>query len=262
MRSINNVERFRARLEAGQICVGGAVTVVDPLVSEVAAQAGNDFIWIEMEHSHLDLPAAMAHILALRGTQAASIVRVPWNDPVLLKPVLDMAPAGVVIPMIRSAAEARDAVAACRYPPEGIRGFGPIRNMYGIDSVGEYLAQAEDQTMVFVQVEHIDAVHDLDAILATSGLDGIVLGRMDLSGSMGKLGQHDDPEVVEAIDTIFSKAKQAGFYIGVSIGYDPETVRDWRAKGVDWFELGEDKGHIFDGAKAVAEAVHALDDQG
>ena len=227
----------------------------------MAAEAGNDFIWIEMEHAHLDLPAVMGHILALRGTQAAPIVRVPWNDPVLLKPVLDMAPAGVVIPMIRSAAEARKAVSACRYPPEGRRGFGPIRNMYGMESVEEYLGQADAQTMVFVQIEHADAVRDLDAILATPGLDGIVLGRMDLSGSMGKLGQQDDPELLEAIDTIFSKAGQAGLYIGVSIGYDPETVREWRAKGVSWFELGDEKSYIYEGAKAVAQAVHALDDE-
>ena len=262
MSSINNVERFRARLEAGQICVGGAVTLVDPLVSEVAAQAGNDFVWIETEHSHLNLPAVMAHILALRGTQAAPIVRVPWNDPVLLKPVLDMAPAGVVIPMVRSAEEARNAVAACRYPPQGNRGFGPIRNMYGMESVAEYLEQADAQILIFIQIEHIDAVRDLDEILATPGLDGIVLGRMDLSGSMGKLGQSDDPEVVEAIDTIFSKTKQAGRYIGVSIGYDPDTVREWRAKGVDWFELGEEKDHFYQGAKVIAEAVHALDNKG
>ena len=116
MISINNVERFRARLKAGQICVGGSVTLIDPLVSEVVAEAGNDFVWIETEHSHLNLPAVMAHILALRGTHVAPIVRVPWNDPILLKPVLDMAPAGIVIPMVRSPEEARNAVAACRYP--------------------------------------------------------------------------------------------------------------------------------------------------
>ncbi len=259
MISINNVERFRARLKAGQICVGGSVTLIDPLVSEVVAEAGNDFVWIETEHSHLNLPAVMAHILALRGTHVAPIVRVPWNDPILLKPVLDMAPAGIVIPMVRSPEEARNAVAACRYPPEGIRGFGPIRNMYGMESITEYLDKANTQILIFIQIEHIDAVRSLDEILAIPGLDGIVLGRMDLSGSMGKLGQNNDPEVVEAIDTIFSKTKDAGLYIGVSIGYDADTVQDWRAKGVDWFELGEEKSYIYEGSKVIADAVHSLD---
>ena len=259
MSSINNVERFRQRMLEGKICVGTSVQVADPLVSEVAAQAGNDVIWIEMEHSHLDLPAVMGHILAIRGTQAAPVVRVPWNDPVRIKPVLDMAPAGIVVPMIRSAAEALQAVQACRYPPKGIRGFGPIRNMYGMESMQQYLAEADQQIMVFVQIEHIDAVRDLDAILATPGLDGIVLGRNDLSGSMGKLGQISDPEVLEAIDTIFAKARQAKVFTGVSIGCDLDTVREWRPKGVQWFVLGEEVSHLYDGAKAVADAVHALD---
>ena len=259
MSSINNVERFRQRLREGKICVGTSVQVADPLVSEVAAQAGNDVIWIEMEHSHLDLADLMGHIMALRGTQAAPLVRVSWNDPVRIKPILDMAPAGIVVPMVRSAAEARQAVQACRYPPEGIRGFGPIRNMYGMDSMAEYLEVAAEQIMVFVQIEHIDAVNCLDEILATPGLDGIVLGRNDLSGSMGKLGQHSDPEVLEAIDTVFARTRQTELFIGVSIGYDLETVKDWREKGVHFFVLSEELSHIYDGSKMVADAVHALD---
>ena len=259
MSSINNVERFRQRLEEGKICVGTGVQVTDPLVSEIAAEAGNDVVWIEMEHSHLDLPAIMGHILALRGTKAAPLVRVAWNDPVRMKPILDMAPAGIIVPMIRSAAEAQKAVEACKYPPEGIRGFGPTRNMYGFDSVEDYLAAAGKQIMVFVQIEHIDAVLDLDAILAVPGLDGIVLGRNDLSGSMGKLGKISDPEVTNAIDTIFAKARQANVFIGVSIGNDMDAVREWRAKGVHWFVLGEEISHFYDGTKQVADAVHALD---
>ena len=262
MRSINNVERFRQRMREGKICVGTSVQVADPLVSEVAAQAGNDVIWIEMEHSHLDLADLMGHIMALRGTPAAPLVRVSWNDPVRIKPILDMAPAGIVVPMVRSAAEARQAVQACRYPPEGIRGFGPIRNMYGMDSMAEYLEVAAEQIMVFVQIEHIDAVNCLDEILATPGLDGIVLGRNDLSGSMGKLGQHSDPEVLDAIDTVFARARQTELFIGVSIGYDLETVKEWRAKGVHFFVLSEELSHIYEGSKTVADAVHALDGQG
>ena len=134
-----------------------------------------------------------------------------------------------------------------------------MRNMYGMDSMKEYLDVAAEQVMVFAQVEHIDAVRNLDDILATPGLDGIVLGRNDLSGSMGKLGQHSDPELLEAIDTVFAKARQSDLFIGVSIGPNLDTVREWRDKGVHWFALGEDLGHILDGSKAVADAVHELD---
>ncbi len=119
------MERFRQRLEDGKVCVGTSVQLTDPFVSEIAAEAGNDFIWIEMEHSYLDLKGCLGHIMAVRGTQTAALVRVPCNDPNVLKPYLDMAPAGIVVPMIRSAEEAAAAVDACRYPPEGNRGFDP-----------------------------------------------------------------------------------------------------------------------------------------
>ena len=173
-----------------------------------------------------------------------------------------MAPAGIVVPMIHSAEQTMQAVRACKYPPKGIRGFGPIRNMYGKTSMHEYLETANEQIMVFAHIETIEAVHDIDAILSTPGLDGISLGRNDLSGSLGKLGQHSDPEVIEAIDTVLAKARETSLFVGCSIGYDLETVRDWYAKGVRWFALGEEIGYFFDGTKATSEAVHSLNSTG
>lgn len=259
MASINNVERLRQRLREGKICVGTSVQVMDPLVSEIAAEAGNDFIWIEMEHSHLDLPAAMGHIMAVRGTSTAALVRIGSPDPNVIKPYLDMCPAGIIIPMLKSAEETERMVKACRYPPLGTRGFGPIRNMYGKSSIAEYLEMADEQILVFAHIETIEAIRDLDAILQIPGLDGISLGRNDLSGSMDKLGQHTDSEVLEAIDTLLEKTSKTDLALGCSIGTDLEQVKKWRAKGMQWFALGEEIGHIFDGAKAIADAVHALD---
>jgi 2-dehydro-3-deoxyglucarate aldolase/4-hydroxy-2-oxoheptanedioate aldolase len=259
MKFINNVDRFRQRMLEGRICVGPSISLSDPILSELAAETGSDLVWYEMEHSCLDIRSLASHLMALRGTQAASVVRVSWNDPVIIKPILDLAPAAIVVPMVRTGEEARQAVRACRYPPNGERGFGPMRNMYGLGSMQEYLDIAAQQIMVFVQVEHVEAVHNLDAILATEGLDGVVLGRNDLTGSMGKLGQHSDPEVLEVIDTVFIKTRQTDRFLGVSIGADVETVRDWYRKGVQWFGLGDDTDYFFEGAKAVADASHALD---
>lgn len=258
MNSINNVERLRQRLEANQICVGTSVQTSDPLVTELAAEAGNDFIWLEMEHSHISLGNAMGHIMACRGTQAAPLVRVSHPDRNLIKPYLDMAPAGIIISMIESAEQAAEMVKACRYPPHGNRGFGPIRNMYGMDSMAEYLEKADDQILVIAHIETISAVRDLDTILEIPGLDGISLGRNDLSGSLNKLGQHKDPEVLEAIDTVITKTVNAGLHLGCSIGTDLEQVHEWRAKGMKWFSLGEEVGHIYDGAKAIADEVHGM----
>lgn len=259
MGSINNVERLRSRLEEGKVCMGTSVQVTDPLVSEFAAEAGSDFIWIEMEHSHMDLRAALGHIMAVRGTHAAPLVRVQSPDENIIKPYLDMCPAGIIIPMLTSARQTEQMVKACRYPPQGTRGFGPIRNMYGLDSIEEYLKIAEEQILIIAHIETIDAVRDLDAILQVPGLDGICLGRNDLSGSMNKLGQHSDPEVVAAIDTIIEKTVNSGLWMGCSIGANPQQAIEWRKKGMHWFSVGDDVGHIFDGAKAIADTLHALD---
>ena len=257
-KSVNYVERFREAIAEGRPVVGTEITLTDPLASEAAAEAGSDFLWIETEHSHLDLPSVLAHLLAARATQCPAFVRVGGNDAVLIKRVIDLAPAGIVIPMVCTAEEAADAVRACRYPPEGVRSWGPVRNMMYYESTDDYVAGAAEQVLCIVQIEHIEAVRNLDAILATPGIDSIVLGRGDLSASMGKPGQHSDPEVVEAVGTVIAKASAADLMVGTAIGFEVDTVRDWFCKGVQWFALGDTVGHISEGTAAVVKGVRDL----
>jgi len=211
-----------------------------------------------MEHAYITIEHALGHIMAVRGSITAPLIRVPYNDPNVIKPYADLAPAGIIVPMIKSAEEVRQAVAACRYPPQGNRGFGPMRNMYGKQSMAEYLEVAGDELMVIAHIETIEAVRDIDAILATPGLDGISLGRNDLSGSLNKLGQHSDPEVLEAINTVLTKARQTDLLVGASTGFDPELVKDWWKRGVQWFALGEELGHMFDGFRKVVNETRDI----
>src|SRR5215510_13467148 len=120
------VKNFVEKMREGKICIGTAVSLSDATVSE-ALSTVFDFVWIDMEHNPLSLSDVQAHIMATKGSECTPIVRVPWNDPVLMKPVLDIGAAGIVVPFIRTVEDAKLAVAACRYPPEGIRGFGPRR---------------------------------------------------------------------------------------------------------------------------------------
>ena len=258
MSSLSNVERFRKIIRDGEICVGTSIQIADPIASELAAEAGNDFVWFEMEHTYINIKDVLAHMLALRGSMVAPLIRVPYNDPDIIKPYLDLAPAGIVVPMIKSAEDARLAVSACRYPPRGIRGFGPLRNMYGKASMAEYLETADDEIMVIAHIETIEAVRDIDAILATPGLDGISLGRNDLSGSLGKLGQHKDPEVIRALDTVLEKARKTDLHVGASTAFNAELVKEWWEKGVQWFALGEDLGHMADGFAKVCQDTRAI----
>lgn len=260
---MNNVDRFRERIRAGQLCVGTAITFSDPAVSELIAEAGYDFTWIDMEHAPLDLSATLAHVTAVRGTETAPFVRVRCNDVNVIKPVLDLAPAGLIVPSVNSAAEADAAVRACKYPPRGVRGYGPRRGQrYGAMSQQEYLAVADRQTLVIIQIEHIEAVKNLESILAVPGLDGICLGPNDLSGSLGKLGQIQDAEVVGAIDTVVKKVRQTGLFLGVSTGYSPKTLPMWIEKGIQWINLNVDWANLFTQSKLVIDAARAIGPKG
>lgn len=259
-RSLNAVEELRAKMDRGQPVLGMGVSLADPLVSEMAVDAGFDFVWIENEHAYMTTKDVLHHILTLRGTGVAPMVRVPAADVTLIKPYVDLCPAVIVVPFVRSAAEARVAVSACRYPPQGVRGFGPIRNMgHGELEFDEYLSKADRQVMVFVQVEHVDAVADLDALVSTPGLDGICLGRNDLSGSVGKLGQYDDTEVVEMINTLLEKCQGTGLYLGASLGRDYEAVQRWAERGMVWFSLGDDTSFVADSARALRADYDGLE---
>ena len=240
---MNNLDKFRNKLASGCCCTGVCITMSDPAVSEMLGECGYDFSWIDMEHAPLNIETAALHIMALRASGAAPLVRVPWNLHWVLKPVLDLAPAGVIIPMVNSAAEAREAVAACRYPSSGRRGCGVRRGAaYGKMPFDEYMQRSGSEPLVIIQIEHIDAVAELDEILAIPELDCICIGPADFSGSMGKVNHPEAPEIAEKIDEIARKVKAAGKYLGTATGCDPETLAVWKKRQVDWICLGSDWG--------------------
>lgn len=254
----NNVEAFRMKIAAGGVCFGTYVSFADPSISELACRVGYDFTWIDTEHGLLDRRDVLAHIQAHGGSNTAPFVRVPWNDPVLLKPILEMSPAGVIIPMVNTAEQAAAAVTACKYPPRGARGFGPIRGIdFGGMALSDYLASADEKTLVIVQVEHRQGVENLDSILDVDGVDSICIGPMDLSGSFGKLGQVGDPEVADAIDTICRKVKASDKLLGVATGYNPSaasgSIEAMMTKGFDWMCVNGDYGNLYQQSRGVLD---------
>ena len=239
MSSINNLERFRQTITSGKTAIGAVVTLSDFTVSECAGDSGLDFVWIDAEHAPHTIDSVHGHIMACRGTGCAPFVRVAQNDIAFLKPVLDLAPAGVIIPMVNTAEEAEYAVAACKYPPRGVRGVGVRRaNRYGADSLDEYFQAAKSEPLVIVQIEHIDAVRNLDAILKVPGIDSICVGPCDLSGSLNCICQMDNPDLNQAIDEIAAKTKKAGLLLGTA----SYPFASWKKRGVDWMALGGDCG--------------------
>jgi 2-dehydro-3-deoxyglucarate aldolase/4-hydroxy-2-oxoheptanedioate aldolase len=246
--------RFAEKLANQDLAFGTVISFADPTVTELLAE-DLDFVWIDMEHSPQTLQTVQAHVMATRGSGSTPLVRVPWNNHVLIKPVLDCGAAGIVVPMVRTADDAREAVAACLYPPEGIRGFGPRRpSKYGRLGGAEFCRKLNRDMICILQIEHADAIKNIDEIVAVPGVTSLVIGPNDLGGSLGHMGEPGHPQVLRAIDTVLASAGRRGLPVGIGIGADPQVVSEWIDKGMRWIALGSDSSLLLD---ALGRALQA-----
>lgn len=254
------IGRIHEKFEKGNIVIGTHIRSQDPCMSELLASVGYDILWIENEHSNLDKYQTTLHIIAAQAAGAAAIVRVPWNDPVLVKPILELGPDGVVFPMVCTAEEARAAVAACTYPPRGIRGMGPIRsNLYGLIDSKEYLENADRQIFKMIQIEHIQGVENIEAILDVEGVDGIVVGQFDLSGSLGILSQVYEEQNLKCIQKVFEACNRRGIPCGISSEPREEIVRMWLDMGANFIFMCYEYDWVRVGAQNALKLVRGMD---
>ena len=170
------METFREKLKAGKHLIGFEVDLCDACISEMVGMLGYDYIWIDTEHEAMDYQTVLMQIIACKAAGSASVVRIPFNEPYLAKRILEMGPDGIIFPMVNSAKEAQAAIDACLYPPLGKRGFGPRRACrYGAEDLFDYIREAPERTCRFIQLEHVDAIRDLDSMLKKSGVDTVIL---------------------------------------------------------------------------------------
>ncbi len=229
---------FRQRLLDGGVLMGTLVQIALPEVAELFAEAGYDWLFIDLEHSPMDTRAALALLTAV-DHRIPCVVRVAWNDEALIKKALDIGATGVIVPLVNTAAEARLAVGRCRYPPAGTRSVAITRaHRFGLDE-GRYLAQANEDVAVILQVEHADAVHNIEEILAVPGVDGVFVGPFDLSGSIGRPGRIDDPEVQALVRRVTDACARHGVPMGI-YAHTPEHARHFIAQGYRFLGLGTD----------------------
>ncbi len=255
------VARFRERLAQGQVLIGPGIYLTDPQASEALADSV-DFLWFDMEHSPMSMEALRGHLLVARSRNKPALVRVGGSDTPFIKPVLDAGAHGIVVPQIRSPEEVRRAVADCRYPPVGRRGFGPlIPTNYGRRGGPEYVARANAQVFVSVMIETAEAVEQIDQIVAIPGLDSVVLGPWDLSGSLGCLGQVDHPRVVAALEKAIAAAKKASLAVGSGMPADPEFALVQIRRGVQWLQLGGDCGYLVKFAEQAQAQIRSRIDR-
>jgi 2-keto-3-deoxy-L-rhamnonate aldolase RhmA len=251
------IEDFRRKLNAGTFCVGAGISFADPAVTEALAPTV-DFLWIDLEHSPLNMESLQAHLIAARAGGAPAVVRVPTSDVAWIKRALDTGATGIVVPQIQSADEARRAVDACRYPPAGNRGFGPRRpSNYGRMRGADYVQRANQNVFTVVQIESRGALDELEGILALPELDSIVIGPYDLSGALGRLGDLAHPDVQSAIQTIIDRARAAGKLVGMGMAADAIQARAAARRGVHWVQCGGDYNYLVQEAERLFAAARA-----
>jgi len=254
-----NLTNIKNKIENNELVFGCSVTFCDSSIAELLGDIGFDFIWLDMEHtpnSELDIKQ---HLMALRGTETAAFVRVSDHSPENIKPVIDMGPEGIIFPFINDAQDARDAVAECRYPPEGKRGFGPQRAAkYGLINSDEYIKEAEESFWKIVQIEHVEAVENLEKILSVEGVDSFVVGPNDLAGSLGLPGNTGHEKVKRHLNVIAEKARNFNIPYGVAIPFDPIRIKEWIERGADWIEIAGDFPFLVHRASEVYRKIENI----
>lgn len=233
--------RFKRDLKEGKLQIGCWASLTSPITTEILGLAGFDWLLLDGEHSPNDLGSFIYQLMALKDSPSAPFVRVQWNDTVVIKRVLDAGFYNVLVPFVESAEEAERAVAATRYPPQGVRGVSVAmrNNHYG--TVKDYLEVINDNIVVSVQIESRKSVENIDEICATEGVDSVFIGPSDLAAGYGYLGNPSHPEVQAAIAHVVERAKLAGTPVGI-LAPNEADARRYIAMGITMVAVGSDQG--------------------
>jgi 2-keto-3-deoxy-L-rhamnonate aldolase RhmA len=245
---------LKKMLAAGNYVIGTTVTVASAETAAQAASLGFDFLWIEMEHSPITLETLRNIVLATRGLKAVPIARVPVNELWTAKRVLDQGALGVIFPFCSTPELARQAVAACKYPPHGRRGSGPGLAAFRWPAPEGYHTFADNNVMVVVTIEEERAVEQVEEIAATPGVDVIFVGTSDLSFSMGLRGQSGHPRVQDALKRVVAAGKANHKFVGLPVK-DADQIKKYSDWGFQWFQTTTELGLMARGAQQLLEPL-------
>ncbi|WP_282573206.1 HpcH/HpaI aldolase/citrate lyase family protein [Agromyces sp. C10] len=251
---MNLPETFAARLSAADHpLIGLWACSGSPVMAEIVAGSGVDWVLIDGEHSPNGLESILAQLYAVSAYPVAPVVRVPIGDTVIIKQVLDLGAQNLLVPMVDSADQAAELVRAIRYPAEGVRGVGAsLARSSRWNRVPAYLRDASATISLTVQVESAAAVAAVDDIVAVDGVDAIFVGPADLAASMGRLGEPSHPEVVEAVLASLRAARRAGKPAGVN-AFVPEEAERYLEAGAAFVAVGADVSIVARASEALAD---------
>ncbi len=238
--------------------VGTWVMSASPVVAEAVGCAGFDWGVVDMEHTPLDLLDLIHMLQAVAGTPMLPITRVPWNDTVVVKRVLDAGAQTLLFPFVQTADEARKAVAAAKYPPHGVRGMAGMSRGSRFGTVKDYFKVANEAVSVILQIETPEAMSCLEEIAGVPGVDSLFFGPGDLSGAMGHVGNlmHDD--VVKLMADGVKRCHAMGIPVG-TVGGTPEAVAIYRASGFDYIGCASDLGLMMRNCASVLSTIRSQD---
>lgn len=251
---------LKNKLKNNQLTLGSWITIGHPSIVDIMSSAGFEWLVIDMEHTSIDLTTAHNLIATIQANGMKALVRVSKNEEVIIKRILDIGADGIVVPMIKSKKDALEAIDYAKYPPVGKRGVGLFRaQKYGL-GFEEYKKWVNHELVIIAQIEHIEAVQNIQEIITTDGIDGIIIGPYDLSGSMGFPGEYHREDVKEAIKHTLEICKinnfPSGFHV---IESDPSLLQErieqgctFLAYSLDFFFLGDSARN---GMKTIKEGV-------
>jgi 2-dehydro-3-deoxyglucarate aldolase/4-hydroxy-2-oxoheptanedioate aldolase len=231
--------RFKQLATSGARPIGTWLVSGAPSTAEAMACAGFDFVVLDMEHTPIDLPDATAILRTIEGTPAGVVVRLPWNDMVWVKRVLDAGAQSLMFPFVQNANDATRAVSYTRYPPEGVRGVAAAHRASRHGTVADYHRSATSELFVVAQIETLAALDELPRIAAVPGIDSIFIGPADLSASMGHLGDMAHADVQAKIAQAAAACRAAGKPCGI-VGPNPDMVKRYIDYGFDWVAVASD----------------------
>jgi 4-hydroxy-2-oxoheptanedioate aldolase len=247
---------FKRRLRDGTKQPGLWLTLESPVATEILAGAGYDWLLLDMEHTTLDPSQVAGHVGAARGGTAELAVRIPWNEPIMVKRLLDAGVRTLMFPCVQSAAEAKAAVAATRYPPHGIRGVSGNMRANSYARVKDYAATYQQEQCVIVQLESPKAIAAIEEIGAVDGVDALFIGPNDLAASMGLFGKPGAPEVKAVIAEAIARIGRTGKAAGI-LNYNIAEAKALFKAGFAFIAVSSDTAILARQSEAILSQVKA-----
>jgi 4-hydroxy-2-oxoheptanedioate aldolase len=232
--------QLKARLSRGDMLFGAWLGTTSAYVADIAGTCGFDWLLIDGEHAPNGLPECVAQLQAIEASESEAVVRLPSDETWLIKQYLDAGAQNLLIPMVNTAEQARRIVAATRYPPQGVRGIGAaLARASRFSAIPDYIDTANDEIGVILQIESVEAIENLDEIVAVDGIDCLFIGPADLAADMGHTHNLDAPEVAKVIANALRKISASGIPAGILSLTDEKTVAA-KSNGARFIGVGVD----------------------